>query len=132
MPNPSSQPLISSWASPRDLEALEPEQIAAYISKSKSKGSEILTAYKTAQDPTKWEEEQQQKADDFARKNAGLDEIDEDEPEKEEDELDEDGDEAAGDKRKRSKAEQPSSGKKAKADKPKGEKKAKVSPRIDV
>ncbi|KAL7415413.1 hypothetical protein BDY24DRAFT_382883 [Mrakia frigida] len=119
-----------SWASPRDLDLLEPSQIDAFLAKNKGKSSEIVTAYKTAKDPSEWEEQQQAKAEEFARKNAAVDELDEDEPEKEEDELDDGAGEeaAAGDKRKRAKAEKkPSSGKKVKVEKPKAEKKAKAT-----
>ena len=63
--------LISAWLVPKDISKLQTHEIEAYISEPYKRSGDLLTGYRIALDPKKWEEE---------RETAGVETL-EDEPE---------------------------------------------------
>lgn len=76
---------FSAWLVPKDMSRLQTHEIEAYLNEPSKRSGELLTGYKIALDPTKWEEEIAQVAENEEVDQLGDDDED-GEPEAEEDE----------------------------------------------
>ncbi|KDQ07165.1 hypothetical protein BOTBODRAFT_60143 [Botryobasidium botryosum FD-172 SS1] len=104
-----------AWAVTKDLSRLQPHEIQAFINEPHKKNGDLMTGYKIAQDPSKWEAERE-----LARKQSEEAErqleAETDQLEEEDAEGDEDEDEGGSPKKpaKKRKREQPADDKKKK------------------
>lgn len=67
-----------AWLNTKDLSKLKTHEIEAYINEPHKKNGDLLTGYRIALDPSKWEEEmaKKQEAAEEANANAEVDELD--------------------------------------------------------
>lgn len=94
-------PHNSHWAGPRDLSLLSKREIDAYLSDPHKKSGDLQKAYKIAQDPTDWNEQQNSivRAHEAALEEAEEEEMENEDQLEEDDEEDEEAE--SGKKRKR-------------------------------
>ena len=98
---------FSAWLVPKDISKLQKHEIQAYIDEPFKRSGDLLTGYRIALDPTKWEEEWDAASALAAEEeaNAEIDQLDSDEAE-DKDAMDEDEDaedEEGGKKKQKSK-----------------------------
>lgn len=87
----------SAWLTPQDISKLQTHEIESYINEPYRKSGDLLSGYRIALDPTKWEEEQAQ--------NAAVEEEPSDEVDQLASEGDEDGESKKSTKSKKRKRE---------------------------
>jgi hypothetical protein len=77
--------VFSAWSTPRDLKALKPHEITAYLqSPSKTKKSELYEAYRVAEDPSEWIKDMEDRANQVNQVGEDEDELAEEDEEEEE------------------------------------------------
>lgn len=77
--------VFSAWSTPRDLKALKPHEVTAYLqSPSKTKKSELYEAYRVAEDPSEWLKDQEDRANQVNQVGEDEDELAEEDEEEEE------------------------------------------------
>jgi len=95
-----------SWLNAKELSPLSPSDIKSYTGSGHRKSGDLMEAYKTAEDPTEWLEQQEQIKNAAETEAGDVDEL-----------ADEDEEAASGSKRKRAEtSKQTKSKKKSKAD----------------
>lgn len=72
--DPVRPPSISSWTSSKDMSALRPHEIDAYLSAPHKKSGDLLGAYKIAQNPSAWNAARAQEAAFFEESQKHLEE----------------------------------------------------------
>jgi hypothetical protein len=71
--------LISAWLVPKDISKLQTHEIEAYISEPYKRSGDLLTGYRVALDPKKWEEEHKESFVHTVDDEPEIDELDSEE-----------------------------------------------------